>query len=115
MEITANITEVEQKYIPVAVSMLPDVIEIEPGDTIDFTVFLRTEWNESLHNVSISFCKEFDFKIDPLRQAIADSWPNNMDDSAARQEWGWEPEYNLESMTRDMIERLSQKLGKEAD
>ena len=56
-----------------------------------------------------------DFKIDPLRQAIADSWPNNMDDSAARQEWGWDPEYNLKSMTKDMIERLSQKLGKEAD
>jgi nucleoside-diphosphate-sugar epimerase len=36
-----------------------------------------------------------------------------MDDSAACQEWGWEPKYNLESMTKDMIERLSQKLGKE--
>jgi len=47
-----------------------------------------------------------DFKIDPLRQAIADSWPNSLDDSAAREEWGWQPEYDLESMTRDMIENI---------
>jgi nucleoside-diphosphate-sugar epimerase len=48
-----------------------------------------------------------DFKIDPLRQAIADSWPNSLDDSAAREEWGWMPEYDLESMTRDMIENIN--------
>ena len=47
-----------------------------------------------------------DYKIDPLRQAIADSWPNSLDDSAAREEWGWQPEYDLESMTRDMIENI---------
>ncbi len=51
-----------------------------------------------------------DFEIDPLRQAIADSWPNSMDDSAAREEWEWQPEYDLVSMTHDMIEKLSQKL-----
>ena len=54
-----------------------------------------------------------DFSIDPLRQAIADSWPNSMDDSTAREEWGWKPEYDLESMTKDMLERLSQKLKKD--
>jgi nucleoside-diphosphate-sugar epimerase len=54
-----------------------------------------------------------DFSIDPLRQAIADSWPNSMDDRTAREEWGWKPEYDLESMTKDMLERLSQKLKKD--
>ena len=53
-----------------------------------------------------------DYKVDSARQAIAESWPNNMDDSAARKEWGWNPEYNLESMTRDMIEKLTVKLRK---
>jgi nucleoside-diphosphate-sugar epimerase len=47
-----------------------------------------------------------EFKIDPLRQAIADSWPNSLDDSAAREEWGWNSEYDLESMTQDMIENI---------
>ncbi len=54
-----------------------------------------------------------DYNVDPTRQAIAESWPNNMDDSAARKEWGWNPEYNLESMTKDMIEKLTVKLKKD--
>jgi nucleoside-diphosphate-sugar epimerase len=40
------------------------------------------------------------------RQAIADSWPRSLDDSAARQEWGWAPDYDLARMTRDMLDRL---------
>jgi hypothetical protein len=65
LEITANVTEIKDDFIPIAISLLPDTVEIEPGDTIDFKVFVRTEWNQSLHNVTISFCKEFDFEIDP--------------------------------------------------
>lgn len=45
-----------------------------------------------------------------FRQAIADSWPRSIDDSAARLEWNWSPEYNLEKMTADMIHVLSKKL-----
>jgi nucleoside-diphosphate-sugar epimerase len=41
-----------------------------------------------------------------FRQAIADSWPQSVDDSAARKEWGWDPSYNIDSMTRDMLEKL---------
>jgi nucleoside-diphosphate-sugar epimerase len=51
-----------------------------------------------------------DYKIDPIRQGIADSWPNSMDDSAARSEWGWKPKYNLSEMTKDMLKVLSEKL-----
>ena len=43
-----------------------------------------------------------------VRQAIAESWPNNMDDSCAREEWGWKPQYSLETMTTDMIRNISQ-------
>lgn len=53
-----------------------------------------------------------DYKVDPVRQAIADSWPNSMDDSAARSQWGWQPEYGLETMVADMLARLAGKLGK---
>lgn len=56
---------------------------------------------------------EMEYEHDPLRQAIADSWPNSLDDSCARQEWDWKPEYDLDAMTRDMIEKLRVKLGKE--
>jgi len=49
---------------------------------------------------------ELSFKIDPLRQSIADSWPDSIDDSAAREEWGWHPEYDLKSMTEDMLKHI---------
>ncbi|MFW9961357.1 MAG: NAD-dependent epimerase/dehydratase family protein, partial [Candidatus Thorarchaeota archaeon] len=53
---------------------------------------------------------EIDYAPD-YRQAIADSWPASLDDSAAREEWGWEPEYDLAAMTKDMLDKLSKKLG----
>ena len=53
---------------------------------------------------------EINYDVDPMRQAIADSWPNQLDDSAAREDWGWSPDYNLEAMTKDMIEKLKIKL-----
>ncbi len=54
---------------------------------------------------------EFEITYNPdYRQAIADSWPQSIDDSAARNEWNWSPDYNLETMTKDMIEKLSERL-----
>jgi len=44
-----------------------------------------------------------------FRQAIADSWPCSIDDRAAREEWGWQPAYDLAAMTADMLDRLSQR------
>lgn len=51
------------------------------------------------------------YDVDPVRQAIADSWPNSLDDSAAREEWGWKPEYDLAAMTKDMLLKLKVKLN----
>ena len=53
-----------------------------------------------------------DFKVDykpDFRQAIADSWPQSIDDTPARKEWGWKPKYDLASMTTDMLEKLGQR------
>jgi nucleoside-diphosphate-sugar epimerase len=55
---------------------------------------------------------EIDYAIDPVRQAIADSWPDAVDDSAAREEWGWRPEWDLPAMTADMIEQLRPRIGR---
>lgn len=51
-----------------------------------------------------------DYEVDPGRQAIADSWPHSIDDSAARSEWGWAPRYDLARMTKDMLEQLGARL-----
>ena len=53
-----------------------------------------------------------DFKVDykpDSRQAIADSWPKSIDDSVAREEWGWMPSYDLSAMTKDMLDVLGKK------
>ncbi len=55
---------------------------------------------------------EIDYKPD-YRQQIADTWPKTIDDSAAREEWGWKPQWDLESMTEDMLKHL--KARKEAE
>ena len=54
---------------------------------------------------------EMDYKIDPMRQAIADSWPDSLDDTAAREELGWTPSYDLDSMSDDMLKNLKIKLS----
>ena len=53
-----------------------------------------------------------DFTIDykpDYRQAIADSWPDSVDDTAARQEWGWKPSFDLDAMTQDMLKAITEK------
>lgn len=54
---------------------------------------------------------EMEYQVDSLKQSIADSWPNKMDDSCARNEWDWKPDYDLEAMTLDMLENLSKRLS----
>ena len=55
---------------------------------------------------------EFVCKYKPdFRQDIADSWPQSIDDSIARKEWGWKPSYDIPEMTRDMIEKLSKRFN----
>jgi nucleoside-diphosphate-sugar epimerase len=52
----------------------------------------------------------FECRYEPdFRQAIADSWPATIDDSAAREEWGWKPDYDLAAMTKDMLAALKKR------
>jgi nucleoside-diphosphate-sugar epimerase len=53
-----------------------------------------------------------DYHVDAVRQAIAESWPRSLDDSAARDDWGWSPEFNLAAMTTDMLDRLGSRIGR---
>ena len=55
---------------------------------------------------------EMVYEIDPVKDAISDGWPNRMDDSVAREEWGWSPKWGLSEMTTDMLEVLGRRLKK---
>ncbi|WP_423147208.1 NAD-dependent epimerase/dehydratase family protein [Rubrolithibacter danxiaensis] len=66
--------------------------------------FTPAELYESLKSYYPDFSCEY---APDFRQDIAASWPKTIDDSSARQDWGWEPEFNLEKMTRDMVKHLS--------
>ena len=54
-----------------------------------------------------------DYNVDPVKKEIAESWPNSLDDTCAREEWGWKPEWDLSRMTDDMLAHIRTKLAAE--
>lgn len=108
-------TYLDMMYMPDALKAAIDIMEAAPSrlkHRNSFNVTAMCFTPEDIANEIKKHIPEFvmDYDIDPLRQAIADSWPNHMDDRAAREEWGRSPQYNLASMTKDMLEKLSDKL-----
>ncbi|MDD3124492.1 MAG: NAD-dependent epimerase/dehydratase family protein [Candidatus Kapabacteria bacterium] len=76
----------------------------------DFNVAAFSFNPKELAEVIKKFMPDFQIEYNPdFRQAIADSWPKSIDDSAAREEWNWKPKYDIETMTKDMLEILTKK------
>ena len=97
---------------------MPDAIRatIELMEAPKEKISIRTSYNISAMSFSPAEIAaeikkeiaEFEIEYAPdYRQAIADSWPQSIDDSVARKDWGWKPEYDLPRMTKDMLENLS--------
>ncbi len=79
----------------------------------DFNLAAMSFTVEELANSIKKFIPNFEIEYKPdHRQAIADTWPNSIDDSAAREEWGWKPKYDLDKMTEDMLNHLRDKYEK---
>lgn len=109
-------TKMDMMYMPDALNAITQLLEADPSKLIHRNAFNVTAMSFEPEEIAASIKKfipefELDYDVDPVRQAIADSWPNSLDDSAAREEWGWKPEYDLDSMTKDMLEKLKVKLG----
>lgn len=108
-------TFLDMMYMPDAIKAAIDLMEADPAQLAHRNAFNVTAMSVDPEKITASIKKyipdfTIDYKIDPVRQGIADSWPNSMDDSAAREEWGWQPDYNLDKMTADMLQHLEDKL-----
>ena len=108
-------TYMDMMYMPDALDAMVDIMEADPKKLVHRNSFNVTAMSfdpEIIYNAIKKYYPKFEmeYKFDPIRQAIADSWPNKMDDSCARAEWGWSPKYDLDKMTVDMIETLKKKL-----
>lgn len=109
-------TFMDMMYMPDALRAAVEIMEADPS---------RLRHRNSFNIASMSFdpeiiaakIKEYvpgfemEYELDPLRQAIADSWPDSLDDSCARAEWDWKPEFDLDAMTVDMLKNLRVKFG----
>lgn len=110
-------TFMDMMYMPDALRAAIEIMEADPTKLVHRNAFNIASMSfdpEIIYNSIKEVIPDFKmvYKVDPLRQAIADSWPNSLDDTCAREEWGWKPDYDMKTMTKDMIEKLRIKFGK---
>ncbi|MEG1700399.1 MAG: NAD-dependent epimerase/dehydratase family protein [Alistipes sp.] len=104
-------------YMPDALRACVELMEADPDKLIHRNSFNIASMSFTPEIICAEIQKRIptftmDYAIDPVKKAIAESWPNSLDDSCARAEWGWKPEWDLSRMTDDMLAHIRQKLGK---
>ena len=110
-------TLMDMMYMPDALNAAIKLMEADPARLIHRNAFNIASMSFAPETIFEAIKKEIpsfeiEYNPDPLKQSIADSWPDSMDDSCARAEWDWKPEYDLETMTKDMIVKLRARLLK---
>ncbi len=108
-------TYLDMIYMPDAIKAAIDLMEADPERMRHRNAFNISAMSFSPEDQSAyirRYIPEFEifYDVDPIRQALANSWPNSLEDYAARVEWGWQPEYDLDAMTRDMLQVLKRRL-----
>ena len=107
----------DMMYMPDAINAAISLMEADPARLKHRNAFNIASMSFDPEMIYAAIKKhvpdfEMTYEVDPLKQAIADSWPDSLDDSCAREEWDWMPQFDLESMTVDMLEKLRAKLNK---
>lgn len=108
-------TYMDMMYMPDAINAIIKLMEADPCKLLHrnaFNVSAMSIEPEDIKKEILKHITDFEmiYKVDPVKQKIADSWPNSLDDSAAKAEWGFSPEYDLEKMTSDMLAALRKKI-----
>jgi nucleoside-diphosphate-sugar epimerase len=104
-------TQLDFLYMPDAVQAAVTLMEADGRRLIHRNAFNVTAMQLTPESLAAEIAKHvpgftIDYDVDPVRQAIADSWPRRVDDSAAREEWAWQPHYYAAAMTADMLEHV---------
>lgn len=108
-------TTMDMMYMPDALNAILMLLEADGSKLKHRNAFNISAMSFDPEEIAASIKKyipgfKIDYDVDIERQDIADSWPNSLDDSEARAQWGWEPEYLLDEMTQDMLAKLKIKL-----
>lgn len=107
-------TYMDMMYMPDALQAIVDLMEADPSKLIHRNAFNVTAMSFEPEEIAASIKKviptfTMDYDVDPVRQAIANSWPDSIDATAAKEEWGFTYKYDLDTMTKDMLEKLATK------
>ena len=110
-------TYMDMMYMPDALKACVQLMEADASRLVHYNGFNIASMSFAPEEIFAAIKKyrpafEMEYNVDPLKQSIANSWPNSLDDSAARTEWDWKPSFDLDTMTQDMLEKLSARLLK---
>lgn len=108
-------TYMDMMYMPDALNAIADLMEADSSKLIHRNSFNVSAMSFDPEEIAASIAKyipgfKISYNVDPVRQKIAESWPNSIDSTAAKEEWSFKCDYDLDKMTQDMIDKLSQKL-----
>ncbi|WP_094700625.1 L-threonine 3-dehydrogenase [Brevibacillus laterosporus] len=108
-------TYMDMMYMPDALNAIINLMEADASTLQHRNAFNVTAMSFEPEQIAQEIKKhiptfEMNYQVDPIRQGIADSWPNSIDATAAKVEWGFKAEYDLEKMTTDMLAKLRDKL-----
>ncbi|QXM06813.1 L-threonine 3-dehydrogenase [Crassaminicella indica] len=107
-------TYMDMMYMPDALNAIIKLMEADPSKLKHRNAFNITAMSFEPEQIAAEIRKhikdfKMDYDVDPVRQAIAESWPNSIDSTAAVEEWGFKAEYDLAKMTEDMLIKLKEK------
>ena len=108
----------DMMYMPDALRSIVELMEADPTKLKHRNSFNVTAMSFTPEILAAEIRKripsfEMDYDVDPVKESIAKSWPNKLDDSCAREEWGWKPQWDISSMTDDMLAAVTKKLEAE--
>lgn len=108
-------TRLDMMYMPDAIRATVGLMEADPARLVHRNAFNIAAVNFTPAELAAEIRRHLpdfriEYEVDPVRQRIADSWPESLDDTAAREEWGWAPRYDLPMLVADMLEKLRERL-----